>query len=147
MTERTLLIVKPDGTRRKLAPKIFKRVEEAGLKILTKKELRLSKGLAERLYEVHKGKDFFAPLIEFVTSGPIETAVIEAEDAISKLRDFVGPTLPSEAPKGTIRGDFRGKRERGESGVIENVVHASDSLENADFEIELIFGKEWLKKK
>ena len=145
MAEKTLLIVKPDGTRRKLADKVFKRIEEAGFRILTKKKLNLSDELAERLYAVHKGKDFFFPLMEFVTSGPIEAAVIEAEDAISKMRAFIGPTLPSAAPKGTIRGDFRGERDRAESGVIENVVHASDSAENAKYEIELLFGKEWLK--
>ena len=145
MAERTLLIIKPDGTRRGLADKIFKRVEAAGFKILKKRKLELSNELAERLYAVHKGKVFFLPLMEFVTSGPIEAAVVEAEDAITKMRDLIGPTLPSEAPKGTIRGDLRGERDRAESGVIENVVHASDSIENAKYEIELIFGKEWIK--
>ena len=147
MEERTLLIIKPDGTKRGLADKIFKRVAEAGFKILAKKEMRLTRKLAEKLYAVHKGKDFFDPLVGLITSGTIAAAVTGSEDAISKMRDFIGPTLPSKAPKGTIRGDFRGERERGESGVIENVVHASDSPLNANYEIELIFGKEWATNK
>jgi len=114
---------------------VRRRVEGCGLRILKEKRMRLTREIAESLYEVHRGKDFFRPLIEFMISGEIVAMVVEGEDAVRTLRQLVGPTDPSEAPKGTIRGDFG-------TTTRENVVHASDSPKTAEREISLLFSSD-----
>lgn len=132
--ESTLLIIKPDGVRRRLIGEVLRRVEEAGLTI---EELRLEtigRALAEEQYGEHREKPFFAELVEFITSGPVVVARVSGENAISVWRDLMGPTDPADAPPGTIRGDFA-------SVITENVVHGSDSPESADRELKLFFGE------
>lgn len=133
-TESTLLIIKPDGVRRRLIGEVLRRVEEAGLTI---DELRLDtidRPMAEEQYGEHREKPFFAELVEFITSGPVVVARVTGENAISVWRDLMGPTDPADAPPGTIRGDFA-------SVITENVVHGSDSPESADRELKLFFGE------
>jgi len=130
--EWTCLIVKPDGVMRGLVEEVKRRIEKSGLKIVKEKRMRLTREKAEALYEVHRGKDFFGPLINFMISGDIVAMIVEGENAIQIVRQLVGPTNPSNAPKGTIRGDFG-------TSTRENVVHASDSPESARYEISLLF--------
>jgi len=131
------VIVKPDGVRRGLVGEVLRRLERAGLRIVGLKMLHLSRPLAESLYAQHRGKGFFEPLIEFMTSGPIVAICVEGNNAVSRVRALIGPTNPAEAPKGTIRGDFG-------SNIRENVVHAADSLQHAQREIALLFREEEL---
>ncbi|MEM1689564.1 MAG: nucleoside-diphosphate kinase [Candidatus Hadarchaeales archaeon] len=130
--EWTCLIVKPDGVMRGLVEEVKRRIEKSGLKIVKEKRMRLTREKAEALYEVHRGKDFFGPLINFMISGDIVAMIVEGENAIQIVRQLVGPTNPSNAPKGTIRGDFG-------TSTRENVVHASESPESARYEISLLF--------
>lgn len=130
--ERSCLIVKPDGVRRGLVGEVRRRVEKAGLRIISEKRMHLSREMAERLYEVHRGKDFFAPLVDFMVSGDVVMMVVEGENAVGVLREIVGCTDPAKAGRGTIRGDFG-------TSTRENVVHASDSPESARREISLLF--------
>ena len=130
--ERTLLIVKPDGMKRRLIGEVIKRVEENGFSILDIRFIKLSQKDAEILYEVHRGKSFYNDLLKFITSGPIVALLLEREDAISKMRQVVGATNPANAEKGTIRGDLGGN-------IEQNVVHASDSEESAAREIPIFF--------
>ena len=135
MNERTFVMVKPDGVRRGLLDEIERKIEGAGLRITAARRIRLSRELAEKLYEPHRGKDFFAPLIDFITSGDVVVMKVEGERAISRMRELSGPTDPRQAPKETIRGNFG-------TTTRENVVHASDSRESAERELSLFFGHE-----
>lgn len=132
--ERTLLILKPDAFKRALVGEIIKRVEMKGFKIINMKFEYLSREKAERLYEVHRGKDFFDKLINFMISGPILAIEVEANDAIVLMRKLIGATKPEEREMGSIRGDFS-------IDLTENLVHASDSKENYEFERKVIFGE------
>lgn len=131
--ERSLLIIKPDAFKRNLVGEIIRRVELKGFKIVNMKFENLSREKAEKLYEVHKEKDFFKDLINFMTSGPILAIEIEGENAILLLRKLIGATKPEEREMGSIRGDLA-------IGLTENLVHASDSKENFEFERSVIFG-------
>ncbi len=133
---KTFVMVKPDGVRRKLVGKIIDRFEDANFNILTMEMIKLSKKMAEKHYAEHKGKDFYENLISFVTSGPIITMVLEGESIISRVRKMLGVTDPAKAASGTIRGDLR---ENSVKSVTENMVHASDSTESAHREIKLFF--------
>lgn len=133
MSERTLIVVKPDGVRRGLVGKILSRFEEKGLKIVGLKMFTFTEAQAERFYEPHIGKPFFQELVNFITSGPVVAAVLEAPNAVNVVRLMIGPTRPSEAPPGTIRGDFG-------LGVTENIIHASDSPESFQKEAAVVFG-------
>lgn len=137
MKQQSLIIIKPDAVRRKLIGKIINRFEENDLTINSLKMLRISKDLAEKHYAEHKGKEFYANLIEFIISGKAVVMILEGEDAISYIRELVGATNPAEAEEGTIRGDFKEKPVR---SVTENMVHASDSPKSAEREIKLFFG-------
>jgi nucleoside-diphosphate kinase len=137
MKQQSLIIIKPDAVRRKLIGKIINRFEENDLTINSLKMLRISKDLAEKHYAEHKGKEFYANLIEFITSGKAVVMILEGEDAIPYIRELVGATNPAEAEEGTIRGDFKEKPVR---SVTENMVHASDSPKSAEREIKLFFG-------
>jgi nucleoside-diphosphate kinase len=130
--ERTLVIIKPDAVQRQLAGRIISRFEEKGLQIVAVKFMRLSQELAREHYAVHKGKDFFEPLIKYIISGPVLIMVLEADGVIAMARKLMGATFGSQAEPGTIRGDFGGSQ-----GF--NLIHGSDSPESAETEIKHFF--------
>ncbi len=130
--ERTLSIIKPDATRRNLTDAINKRLEEAGLRIVAQKRLRLTREQAEGFYAVHKERPFYDGLCDFMTSGPVVVQVLEGEDAIDRNRRVMGATNPEDADPGTIRKDFA-------ENVEANSVHGSDAPETAAFEIAFFF--------
>ena len=134
MKEKTFVMLKPDAVRRKLIGKIIQRFEDKGFEILDMKMLTIPRNLAEKHYEEHRGKEFYEKLVDFITSGRVIAMVIEGECAISAVRRMVGKTNPLEADSGTIRGDFA-------YSTPNNVIHASDSEESAEREINLFFGK------
>ena len=130
--ERTLSIIKPDATRRNLTGKVNAKLEEAGLRIVAQKRLRLTRAQAEAFYAVHKARPFFNDLCAFMTSGPVVVQVLEGENAVAKNRDVMGATNPANAAPGTIRKEFA-------ESIEANSVHGSDSLENAKAEIAYFF--------
>ncbi|HUF43287.1 MAG TPA: nucleoside-diphosphate kinase [Verrucomicrobiae bacterium] len=130
--ERTLSIVKPDATGRKLIGEILRRFEAAGLKIAAAKLLRLTPERAQAFYAVHRERPFYASLCAYMSSGPIFVSVLEGENAILKNREIMGATDPAKAAPGTIRKDF-GK------DVEQNAVHGSDAAETAASEIAFFF--------
>ena len=130
--ERTLSIIKPDATRRNLTGKINARFEDAGLRIVAQKRLRLSKAQAEAFYAVHKERPFYSDLCDYMTSGPVVVQVLEGEQAIARNREVMGATNPADAAPGTIRADFA-------ENVEANSVHGSDGPETAAQEIEFFF--------
>ena len=130
--ERTLVLIKPDGIQRGLVGEIVGRFERKGLKLVGLRMLDVSRELAERHYEVHSGKHFYAGLVEFITSGPVAAVALEGPDAIATVRRMVGRTMPNEAEPGTIRGDL------GISG-LRNLIHASDAPETAESELAMWF--------
>ncbi len=132
--EQTLSIIKPDAVAKNLIGKIFTRFEDAGLKIVATKKIRLSREDAEAFYAIHRERPFFNDLVEFMTSGPVVVSVLEGENAVAKNRELMGATNPKEAEKGTIRADFA-------ESIDANAVHGSDSLENANIEINFFFAK------
>lgn len=132
MTERTLVLIKPDGVQRLLVGRILGRFEERGLRIVGIKLVRTDRALAERHYAVHRGKPFYAGLLEFITSSPLVAVALEGPSAIDIARTMVGATRPEEAAPGSIRGDLAV-----ETG--QNLVHASDGPETARAELELWF--------
>jgi nucleoside-diphosphate kinase len=133
--ERSLVLIKPDAIQRGLAGKIISRLEEKGLKIIAMKMLQMDKELAQRHYAVHKGKAFFDDLVDFITSSPIIAVVFQGKNAVEIIRQVMGETDPAKARSGTIRGDFG-------IDIGHNLVHGSDSPENASKEIELFFQNE-----
>ena len=133
--ERTLILVKPDGVQRCIAGEIISRLERRGLKIAGLKMLQMDRALAERHYAVHKEKPFFNDLVNFITSGPIIAAVLEGEKAIESTRQTMGATDPKKAAPGTIRADLGIDMEH-------NLIHGSDSPENAQKEISIFFKPE-----
>jgi nucleoside-diphosphate kinase len=133
VTERTLVLVKPDGVQRLLTGRILARYEERGLKIVGLKLVRVDRDLAERHYAVHREKPFFDGLVEFITSGPLVALALDGPNAIAIVRALNGATRPHEAAPGTIRGDFAVE-------TAQNIVHASDSAETAASELALWFG-------
>ena len=137
MTERTLVLVKPDGVQRLLVGRIVGRFEERGLKIVGLKLVRVDRSLAERHYAVHAGKPFFEGLLAFITSGPLVAMVLEGPQAIAVVRSMVGATRPAEAAPGTIRGDLALE-------TAQNLIHASDGPETATAEVALWFGADEL---
>lgn len=130
--ERTLVILKPDAVQRGLVGRILSRFEAKGLKIVALKMKQLDRALAGRLYAPHKHRDFFKPLVRFVTSGPAVLLVLEGKGAVAVVRKMAGATFGSAAEPGTIRGDF------GVSNRL-NLIHGSDSPEGAEREIALFF--------
>ena len=130
--EKTLSIIKPDAIAKGYAEEICKRLENAGLRIVSKKSLHLSEAEAEGFYIEHKGKPFFPDLITFMTSGPIQVQILEGENAISKYREEMGNTNPKEANPGTLRADFA-------DSIDANAVHGSDSETSAEREINYFF--------
>lgn len=130
--ERTLSIIKPDAVARNVIGKIYQRFEDAGLKIVAARLVRLSAQEAGQFYAVHEGRPFFAGLIEFMSSGPIMVQVLEGEDAIARNRALMGATDPQQAAPGTIRADFA-------ASIDANAVHGSDAAETAATEIAFFF--------
>ncbi len=136
MTERTLVLVKPDGVERNLIGAVLTRFETKGYSIADLKMLTPSQELLEQHYEEHKGKPFFQPLVDFMSSGPVVALILEGERVVEGARSLMGSSDPTTAPAGTIRGDFG--RDWGES-VQKNLVHGSDSVESAQREIAIWF--------
>ena len=132
MSERTLVLIKPDGVRRGLVGEVISRLEHRGLRIVAMDLRTLDRGTAYLHYGEHEGKPFFDPLIEFITSGPLVALVAEGYGVIQAFRTLAGPTDPLAAAPGTIRGDHA-------LLVKENVVHGSDSPESAEREIKIFF--------
>ena len=132
MKERTLIIFKPDCMEKKLMPEVMRRFFEAGLDIVACKMVQLKDETLAEHYAHIVGKPYYPPLLDFMKRKPVIIAVLEGDDAVAKVRALLGPTNSEEAPKGTIRGDF-GLNTR------ENIVHASDSPENAKIEIARFF--------
>lgn len=132
--ERTLSIIKPDGVQKNLIGEIYKRFEDAGLKIVAAKMVQLDRSRAEGFYAVHRERPFFPDLIQYMTSGPVIVQVLEGEGAIQKNRELMGATNPKEAAPGTIRADFA-------ASIEENVVHGSDGPETAAVEVNYFFNE------
>ena len=130
--ERTLSIVKPDGVQKNVIGEVYRRFEQAGLKIIAAKMVQLTQAQAEGFYAVHKERPFFKDLVKFMISGPVMLQVLEGENAVAKNRELMGATDPKKADKGTIRADLAKCNE-------ENTVHGSDSLDNAKIEIAYFF--------
>lgn len=135
--ERTFAMVKPDGVRRGLVGAVVRRIEDKGYRIVGMKLMRISAALAERHYGEHKGKPFYAGLVEFITSGPVVAMVLEGENAIAGWRKMMGATNPAEAEGGTIRGDWA-------TSIDENVAHGSDAPATAEREIGIFFAEDEL---
>jgi len=133
--ERSLVLIKPDAIQRGLAGEIISRLEEKGLKIVAMKMLHIDKNVAQHHYAIHRGKAFFNDLVNFITSSPIVAIVFQGKNAVEIIRQMMGETDPVKARSGTIRGDFG-------IDIGHNLVHGSDSLENASKEIELFFQTE-----
>lgn len=132
--ERTLSIIKPDATERNVTGKINQRLEDAGLRIVAQKRLKLTEEQAKAFYIVHKDRKFYNDLVNFMTSGPVVVQVLEGENAIAKNREVMGATNPANADPGTIRKDFA-------ESIEANSVHGSDSPENAVREIYFFFSE------
>ncbi len=130
--ERTLSIVKPDGVARNLIGDVYRRFERAGLAIVGARMLQLTQGQAEGFYAVHRERPFFRDLCTYMTSGPVMVQVLEGESAVLRNREIMGATDPKKAAPGTIRADLA-------ASIEENVVHGSDSVENAAREIAYFF--------
>ncbi len=135
--EQTFVMIKPDGVQRGLIGEIITRFEKKGLKIVAMKMVSVGRDLAEKHYGIHKGKPFFEPTVEYVTSSPVVAMVIEGNNAIQMVRNMMGKTDPQKAELGTIRGDYG-------QFIGRNIVHGSDGKDTAEFEINLWFTKEEL---
>ncbi len=133
MSERTLVLVKPDGVSRGLVGEVISRIERKGLTLAALELRTVDRTLAERHYAEHAGKPFYQPLVEFMLSGPVAAMVVEGQRVIEGVRSLAGATDPTAALPGTIRGDL---------GILmtENLVHGSDGPESAQREINLFFG-------
>ena len=132
--ERTLSIIKPDAVAKNVIGEIYSRFEKAGLKVVAAKMKHLSKQEAEGFYAVHRERPFFRDLVSYMTSGPVIVQVLEGDNAVAKHREIMGATDPKKAAPGTIRADLA-------ESIEQNVVHGSDSLENATREIGYFFAE------
>ena len=130
--ERTFSIVKPDGVSRNLIGEVYRRFEQAGLRVVAARMVHLSQREAEGFYAVHRERPFFKDLVKYMTSGPVMIQVLEGENAIAKNRELMGATDPQRADKGTIRADFA-------DSIDANAVHGSDAPETAAVEVAFFF--------
>ena len=130
--ERTFSIIKPDATTRNLTGKINAVIEDAGLRIVGQRRIRMSRQQAEAFYGVHRERPFFGELVDFMISAPVVVQVLEGDNAVARYREVMGATNPAQADEGTIRKLFA-------VSVGENSVHGSDSVDNAAMEIEQFF--------
>ena len=135
-SQRTLILVKPDGVRRGLVGEVITRIESKGYKISALRMLTAEKSMLESHYAEHQGKSFYEPLMEFMLSGPIVAMIAEGERVIEGFRSLAGATDPTVAAPGSIRGDLA--RDQG-TRVVQNIVHGSDSTESAEREIKIFF--------
>ncbi len=133
--QRTFVMIKPDGVQRGFIGEIISRFEKKGLKIVAMKMISVNKDLAEKHYGIHKGKNFFEPTVKYIISSPVVAMVLEGFNAIELVRNMMGKTNPAEASSGSIRGDFG-------QFIGRNIVHGSDGLDTAKFEINLWFKPE-----
>jgi nucleoside-diphosphate kinase len=135
--ERTLVLVKPDGVQRGLIGEVVSRLERRGLRLVAAKFIQVSNELAETHYAIHKGKPFYAGLIDYITSAPVMAMVWEGPNAVAAVRQTMGATRPTEAAPGSLRHDFALE-------IGRNLTHASDTVENGEKEVALWFKKEEL---
>jgi nucleoside-diphosphate kinase len=131
--QQTLIIVKPDGVRRRLIGEVIGRIEAKGYDIKEMKLFQIDEALAKEHYAEHAEKPFFSDLVDFITSGPVVAMIVEGEDAVRGMRQIMGATNPLDAVPGSVRGDFA-------TAITENIVHGSDSPESARREVDLFFG-------
>ena len=131
--QRTFIMVKPDGVRRRLVGEVVKRIESKGYEIREMKLFTIDDSLAQKHYAEHTEKPFFGELVSFITSGPVVAMVVEGPDVVAGMRQLMGATNPLEATPGSIRGDLA-------TVITENIVHGSDSPESAEREVNLFFG-------
>ena len=132
--ERTLSIVKPDGVRKNVIGDVYRRFEQAGLAVVAARMTQLSTAQAEAFYAIHRERPFFRDLVSFMTSGPVMVQVLEGPNAVARNREIMGATDPKKAAPGTIRADLA-------SSIDQNVVHGSDSVENAAVEVAFFFAQ------
>jgi nucleoside-diphosphate kinase len=132
--ERTLSIVKPDGVAQNVIGEVYRRFEQAGLRIVAARMMRLSAAQAEAFYAVHRERPFYRDLVDYMISGPVVVQVLEGESAVARNREIMGATDPKKADPGTIRADLA-------KSIEQNVVHGSDSLENAAREVAFFFAE------
>jgi nucleoside-diphosphate kinase len=132
--EKTLSIVKPDGVQKNLIGEVYRRFEQAGLRIVAARMVQLSQAQAEGFYAVHRERPFYRDLVRYMTSGPVMVQVLEGDSAIERNREIMGATDPKKAAKGTIRADFA-------TSIEENVVHGSDGPDTARQEIAFFFSQ------
>ena len=132
MAEQTLIIVKPDAVKRNLTEEILSRFKKKGFSISKLKTFNFTTEMAKKFYSAHSSKPFFDELVSFITSGTVVAAVIERDNAVSLTREIIGNTNPKESSAGTIRGDFG-------ISITENSIHASDSSESFDKEVNVVF--------
>jgi len=132
LAEQTLIIIKPDAVKRNLVGEILSRFEKKGFTISKLKALNFTVEMAEQFYSAHNSKPFFGELVSFITSRKVVAAVIEGENVIDTTREIIGKTNPKDAASGTIRGDFG-------IDITENSIHASDSSESFDKEVNVVF--------
>jgi len=132
--ERTLSIVKPDGVRKNVIGEVYRRFEQAGLRIIAARMMHLTRTQAEGFYAVHRERPFFRDLVSYMTSGPVIVQALEGENAVAKHREIMGATDPKKAAPGTIRADLA-------ESIEQNVVHGSDSVENAAREVAYFFAE------
>jgi len=130
--ERTFLMVKPDGVQRRLVGEIIRRFENKGFTLAGLKMLTPTRAMAEAHYAVHRGKPFFEGVVGFISSGPVVAMIWEGEDVVSLARKVIGATKPADSTSGTIRGDYA-------NTIEQNLIHGSDSVENAETEIGIWF--------
>ena len=132
--ERTFLMIKPDGVQRRLVGEIIRRFENKGLTLAGLKMLTPTRAMAEAHYAVHRGKPFFEGVVGFIASGPVVAMIWEGDDAVALCRKMMGATKPADSLPGTIRGDYA-------NSIEQNLIHGSDSAENALDEITIWFGE------
>jgi len=132
--ERTLSIVKPDGVQKNLIGEVYRRFEQAGLRIVAARMIQLSQAQAEAFYAVHRERPFYRDLVRYMTSGPVMVQVLEGDNAVERHREIMGATDPKKAAKGTIRADLA-------ASIEENVVHGSDGPDTARNEIGFFFSQ------
>ena len=132
MSEQTLIIVKPDAVKRNLAEEILSRFEKKGFTISKQKTLNFTTEMAKQFYSAHSSNPFFDELVSFITAGKVVATIIERDNAVSLTREIIGNTNPKDANPGTIRGDFG-------ISITENSIHASDSSESFDKEVNVVF--------
>lgn len=132
--ERTLSIVKPDGVAQNVIGEVYRRFEQAGLHIVAARMMRLTRAQAEGFYAVHRERPFYRDLVDYMISGPVVVQVLEGESAVARNREIMGATDPKKADPGTIRADLA-------KSIEQNVVHGSDSLENAAREVAFFFAE------